>query len=211
VAQQKTAILSIDVTTGSAKTIASFPGNRTMKRLSPDERTLEMFNTSGPTPWPRWEIGADQEIPGSPQDTYTSRDGRWALRSAADSANRREFQIRPASSGDKAWEHLVYVRKQSPDTRAPVPWEITRDGNWLLYVDLDSDGKDALFRVNTSGGEPQRLGGYPTSLPNSYLVISPDGRQFLVETVPRSALARGLQGEYWLLQNFLPRAATLKP
>jgi Tol biopolymer transport system component len=209
-AEGKTAILSIDVATRRAESLASFPGIRMMERLSPDERILQMVNLSGPTPWPRWEIGADQEVPGLPLAPYSSFDGRWAVRIGSDSSKRQEFQIRPGSAGDEAWKRLVYIRKQAPDERNEIAFKFTPDGNWLVYHDLDSDGQDALLRVSTSGGEPQRLGDYPTSFPNSYLNISPDGRHFLVAAVrptPSTSATQVQQTDYWLLQNFLPGTA----
>jgi hypothetical protein len=126
-----------------------------------------------------------------------------------DSTNRRDFRIRPTSAGEDAWEHLAYIRKQAPDTRGVIALKFTPDGEWIVYNDVDADGKDALFRVRTTGGEPQRLGDYPTTSPNSYLNVSLDGRHFLVETSGiNPASAEGLQTEYWILQNFLPGTVT---
>ena len=38
----------------------------------------------------------------------------------------------------------------------------TPDGNWLLYHDVDAAGKHSLFRVATAGGQPERLGDFPS-------------------------------------------------
>jgi Tol biopolymer transport system component len=198
----KTAILSIDTATGRAEKLASFPGRRAVHPLSPDDRTLYMYNLYGPTNWPRWEIGKDQEIPGPQNAPYTSADGSWAMIVGTDAAQRQAYQIRPASAGDDAWKHVAYRRKQAPDPRGLISHRFSPDGNWLVYHDLDSDDKDALFRVSTSGGEPQRLGNYPISSPNSWLSVSLDGRYFLVEA---DNLNLNSMDEHWILQNFLTK------
>jgi Tol biopolymer transport system component len=105
----------------------------------------------------------------------------------------------------------VYIRKQAPDLRDVIPFKFTQDGDWIVYQDVDTNGKDALFRVRTTGGEPQRLGDYPTNSSNSYLNVSVDGRHFLVEaTANNPTSAEGLQSDYWILQNFVPVATTPK-
>jgi Tol biopolymer transport system component len=119
-----------------------------------------------------------------------------------DAAQRQAYQIRPASAGDDAWKHVAYRRKQAPDPRGLISHRFSPDGNWLVYHDLDSDDKDALFRVSTSGGEPQRLGNYPISSPNSWLSVSLDGRYFLVEA---DNLNLNSMDEHWILQNFLTK------
>ncbi len=207
-AEGQTAILAIDVTTGRAETIASLPGVRVLDSLSPDERTINMFNLSGPTKFPQWEIGSNREIPGPLGNPgATSRDGRWIFTPARDASNRREVRIRPGSGGNGDWEHLIYRRKQEPDLTLPIPFKYAPDSNWLVYQELDSNGRDALFRVRTSGGEEQRLGDYPTTLPNSYLAISPDGRRFIVEVPPNTPTSASSKLNYWILQNFLPGSA----
>ncbi len=209
----KTAILSIDVATGRAETIKVFPGIRLLEYLSPDQRILRMTNLTGANLFPRWEIGADEEIPGPQGDPgYPSSDGRWALTFGVDAAKYPEIRIRQGSGGDAGWEHLVSLKKQAPDTLGPMAVKYTADSNWVVYHDLDSNEKDALFRVKTTGGEPELLGSYPTSQPNSYLAISPDARQFLAEVSPdKPTSVRGLELEYWMLQNFLPSSASATP
>lgn len=199
----KTAILSIDTTTARAETLASFPGIRTLESLSLDERTIRMYNVSGPTNFPSWEIGEREEIAGVTNAPYTSPDGRWAFRMGDGGTNGRTYQVRPSSAGEDAWERLFTYRKQSADARDVIPLKATADGNWVVYNDQDSNGIDALFRIRTTGGEPERLGDYPLSSPNSYLNVSRNGRQFLVETsfinTPRT-----VQKDWWVLRNFVP-------
>jgi hypothetical protein len=50
----------------------------------------------------------------------------------------------------------------------------TADGNWLRYHDVDSAGKHSLFRVATGGGQPERLGDFPTNSSSGTLEVSPD-------------------------------------
>jgi Tol biopolymer transport system component len=208
--EQKTAILSIDTTSGRSETLASFPGIRTMESLSLDGRTIRMYNLSGPTNWPRWEIGAKEENPGPTNAPYTTPDERWAFRLGEDKTSGRTYEVRPISAGEDAWERLISFRKQSADARDVIPLKATADGNWLVYNDLDANGMNALFRVRITGGEPERLGDYPISSPNSYLNVSLDGRQFVVETSSIDpTIAEGLQTDYWILENFVP--ATNRP
>ena len=77
--------------------------------------------------------------------------------------------------------------------------QFSPDGNWVLH-----SNRDGLYRIATDGGEPQRLGDYPTPyILASSLSISPDGRRFIVHAVRE----RGRwTGDYWVLENFLPAA-----
>jgi hypothetical protein len=69
-----------------------------------------------------------------------------------------------------------------------------------MYHDRDTTGKDGLYRIATSGGDPHRLGDYPTSLSTSAITISGDGRRFIVHAPKERQPAR----EYWVLENFVP-------
>jgi Tol biopolymer transport system component len=77
-----------------------------------------------------------------------------------------------------------------------------------VYHDKDASGKDGLFRASTSGGEPQRLGDYPTSALNSLMSISPDGRKILVhvDARPLNPATAGPDLEFAVLENFTPQA-----
>jgi hypothetical protein len=80
---------------------------------------------------------------------------------------------------------------------------VSPDDNWLIYQNLDTDGTFGLYRVSTSGGQPERLGDYPTNDTGAFLAVSPDNRQFLVQSdVPRRP------PEFWALENFLPKPKT---
>src|SRR5262249_14155542 len=101
---------------------------------------------------------------------------------------------------------LAYFRKQGAPRYGPFPLRFTPDSKWIVYHDQDENGKDGLFRVAISGGEPQRLGDYPPGQLNSYISITPDGRQFIV-----SAQAPPKQPEFWTLDNFLPKLVSSTP
>jgi Tol biopolymer transport system component len=211
-ADGKTDILSLDVTTGRPQTLASFDGSRTLRALTPDDSVLMMYNPLGPTALPRWKIGTDQEIPGTElNDGFFTPDDRWFIKPTSDKDNRREFQIRPNPGGDGDLRHLAYLRKQAPDPRGPIPRAVTHDGNWLVYQDLDADGKDSLVRVSLKGGEPEIIGDYPTSATNGHLQVSRDGQQFLLNAAPgRLAAPDDIEPEVWLLQNFIPTASAAR-
>jgi hypothetical protein len=65
------------------------------------------------------------------------------------------------------------------------------------------------------GGEPQRLGDYPTSNSNSLISISPDGRQILVQEVDHDRSGNQLNRvddyEFALLDNLAARSAPAAP
>ena len=80
----------------------------------------------------------------------------------------------------------------------------TPDGNWVLYRDVDSAGEWGLFRVSTAGGQPERLGDFPTNgdpKEVSFMEISPDGRKVIIQSADfKNAY------ELWSLENFVPPA-----
>jgi hypothetical protein len=116
-----------------------------------------------------------------------SPDERWLIRKGAKGAD-----IRPISGGD--WKALVSSNTSAQDSAAP-------DGNWLFYRDADAAGKKGLYRVATAGGQPERLGDFPTnSNGGGTMEISPDGRKIMV------AGMFGAGWELWSLENFVPPA-----
>jgi Tol biopolymer transport system component len=79
-------------------------------------------------------------------------------------------------------------------------FDFTPDGNWIVYEDKDSDGKDGLFHIAVTGGSPERLG---DGVPGSHmgmLRVSPDGRKVLVVSMNTG----GNANEIWSLENFSP-------
>jgi hypothetical protein len=117
-------------------------------------------------------------------------------RSLARVVNRRDLEVRATPDGN--WNHLVSYNAIQP----PV-FEIERslDGKWIFYGDNDSTGKDSLFRISTAGGQPERLGDFPTQYRWSArgIHVSPDGRNVFLEGATGSLM------ESWLLENFEPK------
>jgi hypothetical protein len=201
---QKTAVLSVALNSGAAERIGSFDGIRLLPWVSPDDRTLYMVrmvrlegNPPGPTTYV-WGIGTDKETElGLPA---VSPGGRWFYSTRLPSAG-REIRIRPASDPE-GWKHLADLNYPTllGSEWSPVPVRVSPDDNWVVYQNRDTDGKFGLYRVSTSGGEPERLGDYPTRETDNFLAPSPDNRQFVVVyPVPHRP------AEFWALQNFLPK------
>jgi hypothetical protein len=154
-----------------------------------------------------WEIGTDRETASPREVRHASLDGRWYMRIFLGSDNRNVIQIRPVSSGPDDWKHLAFIRMNWISRLVPGIADaanFTSDGDWVVYQDKDASGKVGLYRVSTSGGEPERLGDYPIGDTNNSLRISDDGRQFLA--VPYLPLG-SRQTEIWSLENFIPAAA----
>jgi WD40 repeat protein len=199
----KTELLWISLTTGRAEKLMSFDGQRVLRRLSADDRSVYMLNfgSTGNLSSLLWEIGADAKEVSVPNFAFSSPDGRWIYRRTTDSQNRQEYQIRSTAEPDAEWRHVDFLRRQTVRGPDPVPTKFTPDGNWLVFNNFDPEGKSGLYRVPTSGGERQRIGDYPTNSNSSVLEISPDGRRFLVAAPPP---ATPQPSEFWMLQNFIP-------
>jgi hypothetical protein len=140
----------------------------------------------------RWEIGSPTWTTlwdSAGYTTWPSPDERWIARK-----KNSKVEIRPMSGGD--W------RPVAPD-REMLNENFTSDGNWLVYYGRDAAGKLGLFRVATSGGEPERLGDYPnTGKDTGDIWLSPDGQTFFADT--------GNSNELWMLENFEPKQQAAK-
>jgi hypothetical protein len=143
----------------------------------------------------RYEIASQQETPLEkyPANSWgeMSSDERWLLRGTG-----KSVEIRPLAGGD--WKPLV--SRLTPGGHV----DFTSDGRWLLYQDADLTGKPILSRVASTGGQPERLGSFPTEAGSGTMRISPDGRKVMV-----AAGEYGTAYELWSLENFVP--AGLKP
>jgi len=194
----KTEILSIAVASGEITRLGRLTGSPMyIFQPSRDDRALYMQRApegSGQEML-RWEIETGREtiLDQFPSGSLglVSPDERWLIRAA----NWPQLEIRPTSGGD--WRPLVSFGKGffTGDVN------FTADGNWLLYHDVDSTGKHGLFRVPTAGGQPERLGDFPTNSPDGTLEISPDGSKIMV-----SAGEYANEYELWSLGNFVPPA-----
>lgn len=212
----KTRVISIRTDSGRMEDVGVLDGIRFLERLGPDDRTLISFLKFAPRPQlqaRRWEIGASHETETAfaeivESNVAQSPDGRWVYRVTPESGNRRAYQIRSTSGGDADWKGLMRLNLQVQGPFAPVPVRYTPDSKWIVYHDKDASGKDGLFRASTSGGEPQRLGDYPTSALNSLMSISPDGRKILVhvDARPLNPATAGPDLEFAVLENFTPQA-----
>jgi hypothetical protein len=183
---EKTDIFSIAVDSGEIAQLRTFPKGQVFElaKSSPDGLALYMSYVGGK--WLRWEIATGQ-------DTITDHvppqeiDARWLIR-----WTKQSIAIHPVQGGD--WRPLVL-------SKFPINhFSLTPDGNWLLYHDVDSVGKDSLFRVATVGGTPERLGIFPTDSHYGNIQISPDGSKILVSSLEHAA------HQLWLLENFVPPA-----
>ena len=146
----------------------------------------------------QWEVGTEREIKVL-NPVQTSSDGRRVYSSLTrNSNNRRQIGIRPTSGGDDDWRPAVYPRIDANLFTA----QLTPDGNWLIYRDKDTGGKDGLYRVSTTNGEPERLGDYPSDQPdfNRWPPVSPDGRHIIVSFRPPQD-----QSEIWALDQNVPK------
>jgi hypothetical protein len=128
-----------------------------------------------------------------------SSDERTLIRSAD-----QNLDIRPTSGGE--WKSVGSIAEDF--AMGLGQFNITPDGKWLVYHDVDSKGKDCLSRVAITGGPPERLGNFPTQnarmgppLASGSLEISPDGGKVIVSNDdPFTGY------ELWQLENFVPPA-----
>jgi Tol biopolymer transport system component len=192
-------ILSISIDSGRVESLASEKwGNGGAFFSSPDDKAIYMWRMLGQQPVPeliRWDIGTRQatvvdRIPGpvnSGDWPGPDPDKHWIAR-----RNKEKLEIRPMSGGD--WKPLI-----SLDTTQAA---FSPDGNWLLYHDVDVAGKQSLFRVSTAGGQPERIGAFPSAGKTGSLRISPDGQKIIAEAA--------IAPEVWILENFEPKQQAAK-
>ena len=194
-------VLSISIDSGRVERLGSLPAANNWNVFfgSRDDRAIYMLRGSELI---RWEIGTQHattldRIPGfnqgdsgSPYPVEQGDSGspypveRWMAR-----RDKGTIEIRPMSGGD--WKPLISLSE--------TQMAFTPDGNWFLYHGVDAAGKHGLFRVATAGGQPERLGDFPSTYQFGYLRISPDGKKIIVEAPNPSP-------DVWLLENFEPKA-----
>ena len=192
----KTDILSISVDSGQVERLHNSPGLPMFGlHVSRDDRDLYIFRSkfnAEEGELRQWEIATQRETvlermpPGA--WGWVSQDERWVV----EVDEHRNLKIRPTAGGD--WKPLL------SDPHAGH-FDLTPDGNWLIYHTVDSAGKHGLYRLATSGGQPERLGDFPTSTPDGSLHISPDGRKVMVAAGEYDTVY-----ELWSLENFVPPA-----
>jgi dipeptidyl aminopeptidase/acylaminoacyl peptidase len=195
---EATQIVSVSLDSGRTETRGAVKAGPIVQQMTSDDRKIVIFSALTGQ-FVEWEIGTGEEhrFP-----LYRSEDARWTLTEAIETEPKNALRIRPAT-GEESWRVLVTRRVPFPGFSA-IPVAFSPDGNGVLYHDRDAAGRDGLYRIATTGGDPQRLGDYPTSLPTSALSVSPDGRHFVVHA---PTTRRAPERDYWVLENFLPAAS----
>jgi hypothetical protein len=196
--EEMTDLLAISAEQGQIERLASFPWRGWIEIATPSHDDQAVYvQKNSPTseggPIARWELATQQETVVSaapPPDggDWPSLGDRWLVR-----ISQEGLSVRPLSGGD--WKLLA-----SPATGPGAHFTTTPDGKWLVYHSTDPAGKHVLFRVPTSGGQPQSLGSFPTGSFDGRLHFSPDGRQIL------AVVFDGRKHDLWLLNNFVPSA-----
>jgi hypothetical protein len=189
--QPARALLSISIDSGRVERLGTLPGTDRWWPFfgSADDRAI-YFGRNPAEELVRWDIGTQQattvgRITGwsLPGFVIPEPNAHWIGR-----RNKETTEIRPFSGGD--WRPMISLR--------PTHTAFTPDGNWLLYHDVDATGKDALFRVATAGGRPERIGIFPSASKLApTMMISPDGQKILA--------GHAVEPEFWLLENFEPK------
>jgi Tol biopolymer transport system component len=188
-------IFTIAADSGQVEHLAALPESLLFVALpSRDDRALYLIrggNRDKEEEVLRWDIATGRETPLEkfPLDSvgFVSQDERWLM-----GMDKQGLKIRPASGGD--WKPLVSLD-------FTIQLNTTPDGNWILYHGVDAAKKHGLFRVATAGGQPERLGDFPTNSLEGALEISPDGHKVMVAV---DDYETGY--ELWSLENFVPPA-----
>jgi hypothetical protein len=191
-----TEVVAMSFDAGRIEPQGRLRGQMNLHQVTSDDRSLILYDgaTNGLV---EWEIGTENQ---RPSRFYRSDDRRWSMTVTPEQP---AIRIRPGD-GNGDWRLLVNRNVPMPSTVA-IPIRFSPDGDWVVYHDRDGSGRDGLYRVATAGGEPQRLGDYPTRLPTSALTISRDGRRFIMHAPARDPQP---SRDYWMLDNFLPAAGS---
>ena len=108
------------------------------------------------------------------------------------------YEIRDLSGGD--WMPVGPLGGNTAKAFTP-------DGKWIVYYERPQDGKNSLFRIPVSGGQPERIGDFPDAYSYELFYISPDGKK-IIASYKSSVTYKG--AELWLLENFEPKQQTAK-
>jgi hypothetical protein len=209
-----TGMFSIDVDSGRVEPLGSLPGKVAYQPQSTRDDSALYLAVRGRELF-KWDIATHQETSMDP-GREVSPDERWIWTSnlppepQPDPAIKFTLGFRPVSGAE--WRRVGF--RIDPPTANPIVnpdihLAFTPDGNWLYFHDRDSAGKDALFRIPTAGGEPERMGEFPLHTVMGQMKISPDGRKVIV-TDSENNKADFIRPEAWLLENFEPKAPAAK-
>ncbi len=196
-------MLSIDVDSGRVERLGSLPGTlNAQPQPTRDDSALYML-VSG-RGLVKWDIATQQETSAG-TGREISPDERWVWGSRLPleppSNLALTLGLRPASGTE--WRRVVTFRIDKPAGTPYLHVAFSPDGNWLYFHDRDSAGKDALFRIPTSGGEAERMGEFPLHTVAGQMKISPDGRKIVATDSNTNSTI--ITPELWLLENFEPK------
>ena len=192
---KRTNIIAVSTDSGAVEPVADIDGPRVLIKSDRDGQIFYFSANrafAGRTPLFMWDKRTHEESPIShPSSDYEierpSMDGHWLVKY-------QDTKLLVQSLPDGEWKTLV------SDTPATDQFEITPDSHCLLYHSLDQAGKDGLFRVPPTGGEPERIGDYPSKEWFGGLFLSPDGQRVL------SFAFQLNNDDIWVLENYLPSA-----
>jgi Tol biopolymer transport system component len=182
-------LVSVSIDTGRVERLGSLAaGGNSFFFDGGDARTFYVWRQPG-FEFTRWDANTQQETTldrltgfGQISSCILFPDQRWMAR-----RNKGAIEIRPTGGGD--WKPLISL--------APTEMAFTPDGNWVLYHGVDAAGKPSLFRVSTTGGQPERVGDFPSSTQEGFLSVSPDGQKMIAEI--------RIAPEEWVLENYEPK------
>jgi Tol biopolymer transport system component len=137
---QDTQVFSVALDSGHVEVLERSGQSGRISGVSTDDRTL--YFTTGTRPQ-QWDIGTDQKVFLGDIGASRSADGRWWFGRSGGAV-----EIRPVSGGP--WTRLPFSI-----VFAGVP-AVTSDGKWVLYPGRDSSGKPGLFRIPSTGDQPER-------------------------------------------------------
>jgi Tol biopolymer transport system component len=193
---EKARIISIALDTDEISRLYTFPVSPELLLVQASGDDKSLYFTRGPEgngeDLLRWEIASQKEtiLDRSPSGSldWISPNEQWLFR-----MDDQQFALRPMPGGE--WRSLAtHIKGWSSGH-----FSGTSDGSWLFYHIVDPGGKHSLYRVATAGGEPERLGDFPTESRGGSMDISPDGSKIMVT-------AREYASELWLLENLVPSA-----
>ena len=185
--QQTTDVFSVSADSGRTERLGSLSGTWAPYERSGDDRAVYLTNSD--LELVQWEIATGRETRLNRWDYLGALGGIDLWQSRLVQA--LNVEIRPISGGE--WKRL-YTLNGLTGQRLFSP-----DGNWIYCDDIDSAGRRGLFRVATSGGQPERLGDFPNKTLSGRILISPNGRNIIAAGLDTNA-------ELSLLENFVPAA-----
>ena len=203
-----TDIVEIATDTGVAEKLAALEGVWAMQSADPDDKALFMYDM-GKRRLVRWQMETHEATPLG-EGLGVSPDGRFVWTGGrptepqSDPAIQYTLQFRSSSSSE--WRRVGFFKMQPWQHPGAVHVAFSPGGEWLYYQAPDSQGKYALFRVPTAGGDSVRLGDFPSNVVEGTLRVTRDNRK-VIAVAPDAAVPRY---ESWLLENFEPKQTAAK-